>query len=50
VSDLDALGAVPALAFFEPAAKKRALVVFTDGEARRPRRLRRTSRRSRAST
>ena len=33
VSDLDALGAVPTLAFFRPAVKKRALVVFTDGES-----------------
>jgi hypothetical protein len=33
VSDLDALGAIPTLAFFRPAAKKRALVVFTDGES-----------------
>ena len=33
VTDLDALGAVPTLAFFRPAAKKRALVVFTDGES-----------------
>jgi hypothetical protein len=33
VSDLDALGAVPTLAFFRPVVKKRALVVFTDGES-----------------
>jgi hypothetical protein len=33
VTALDALGAVPTLAFFKPAAKKRALVVFTDGES-----------------
>jgi hypothetical protein len=33
VSDLDALGAIPTLAFFRPAVKKRALVVFTDGES-----------------
>lgn len=32
VTSLDALGAIPALAFFPPAAKKRAVVVFTDGE------------------
>jgi hypothetical protein len=33
VTALDALGAVPTLAFFKPAAKRRALVVFTDGES-----------------
>jgi von Willebrand factor type A domain len=33
VTDLDALGAIPTLAFFRPATKKRALVVFTDGES-----------------
>jgi von Willebrand factor type A domain len=33
VTSLDALGAVPTLAFFKPAATKRALVVFTDGES-----------------
>jgi hypothetical protein len=33
VTSLDALGAVPTLAFFAPKAKKRALVVFTDGES-----------------
>ena len=33
VTTLDALGAVPTLAFFKPATKKRALVVFTDGES-----------------
>ena len=33
VTDLDALGGVPTLAFFKPATKKRALVVFTDGES-----------------
>jgi von Willebrand factor type A domain len=33
VTALDALGAVSTLAFFKPAAKKRALVVFTDGES-----------------
>jgi hypothetical protein len=33
VTTLDALGVVPALAFFSPAATKRALVVFTDGES-----------------
>ena len=33
VTDLDALGAVPTLAFFKPATTKRALVVFTDGES-----------------
>jgi hypothetical protein len=33
VTALDALGVVPTLAFFSPAAKKRALVVFTDGES-----------------
>ena len=33
VTSLDALGAVPTLAFFAPKVKKRALVVFTDGES-----------------
>ena len=33
VTTLDALGAVPALNFFTPTAKRRALVVFTDGES-----------------
>jgi hypothetical protein len=33
VTTLDALGAVPTLAFFKPTIKKRALVVFTDGES-----------------
>jgi hypothetical protein len=33
VTTLDALGAVPTLAFFKPAIKKRAVVVFTDGES-----------------
>jgi hypothetical protein len=33
VTSLDALGALPTLAFFAPKAKKRALVVFTDGES-----------------
>jgi len=33
VTSLDALGVVPTLAFFSPKAKKRALVVFTDGES-----------------
>ena len=33
VTSLDALGVVPTLAFFGPAATKRALVVFTDGES-----------------
>ena len=33
VTALDALGAVATLAFFTPAAKRRALVVFTDGES-----------------
>jgi von Willebrand factor type A domain len=33
VTTLDALGAVPTLNFFTPSAKKRALVVFTDGES-----------------
>jgi hypothetical protein len=33
VTDLDALGALPTLAFFRPAITKRALVVFTDGES-----------------
>ena len=33
VTTLDALGAVPALNFFTPRAKRRALVVFTDGES-----------------
>jgi hypothetical protein len=33
VSDLDALGAIPTLAFFKPTARKRALVVLTDGES-----------------
>lgn len=33
VTALDALGAVPTLNFYTPSAKKRALVVFTDGES-----------------
>jgi hypothetical protein len=33
VTSLDALGAVPTLNYFRPAAKRRALVVFTDGES-----------------
>jgi len=33
VTALDALGAVPTLAYFTPTVKKRALVVFTDGES-----------------
>lgn len=33
VTSLDALGAVPTLAFFTPRVKKRALVVVTDGES-----------------
>lgn len=33
VTTLDALGAVPSLNFFTPRAKRRALVVFTDGES-----------------
>jgi len=33
VTTLDALGVVPTLAFFTPTIKKRALVVFTDGES-----------------
>ena len=33
VTSLDALGVLPTLAFFTPAVKKRALVVFTDGES-----------------
>ena len=33
VTTLDALGALPTLAFFTPAVEKRALVVFTDGES-----------------
>jgi hypothetical protein len=33
VTSLDALGAVPTLAFFKPAATKKAMVVFTDGES-----------------
>jgi hypothetical protein len=33
VTTLDALGVVPTLAFFTPKVKKRALVVFTDGES-----------------
>lgn len=33
VTTLDALGVIPTLAFFGPAAKKRAVVVFTDGES-----------------
>jgi hypothetical protein len=32
VTSLDSLGVIPTLAFFAPAAKKRAVVVFTDGE------------------
>lgn len=33
VTTLDALGAVPTLGYYRPQAKKRALVVFTDGES-----------------
>jgi hypothetical protein len=33
VTALDALGAIPTLGFFSPRAKRRALVVFTDGES-----------------
>ena len=33
VTTLDALGAVPTLNFFSPGVKKRALVVFTDGDS-----------------
>jgi uncharacterized protein (DUF58 family) len=33
VTTLDSLGVIPTLAFFSPAARKRALVVFTDGES-----------------
>ncbi|HEY5872760.1 MAG TPA: vWA domain-containing protein [Gaiellaceae bacterium] len=33
VTTLDALGALPTLSFFNPARKKRALVVLTDGES-----------------
>ena len=33
VTSLDALGVVPTLAFFKPAATRRAMVVFTDGES-----------------
>jgi len=33
VTTLDALGAVPTLAFFTPKTERRALVVFTDGES-----------------
>jgi hypothetical protein len=33
VTTLDALGAVPTLGYFRPQVKKRALVVFTDGES-----------------
>jgi hypothetical protein len=33
VTTLDALGVVPTLNFFRPDAKRRALVVFTDGES-----------------
>ena len=33
VTSLDALGAMPTLAFFTPKARKYALVVFTDGES-----------------
>src|SRR5262245_14323842 len=33
VTTLDALGVVPTLNFFRPAVKRRALVVFTDGES-----------------
>jgi hypothetical protein len=33
VTTLDGLGAVPSLNFFTPRAKRRALVVFTDGES-----------------
>jgi hypothetical protein len=32
ITTLDSLGALPTLAFFAPGAKKRAVVVFTDGE------------------
>ena len=33
VTTLDSLGVIPTLSFFAPAAKKRAVVVFTDGES-----------------
>jgi hypothetical protein len=33
VTTLDSLGAIPTLAFFNPPATKRAVVVFTDGES-----------------
>lgn len=33
VTTLDSLGVIPTLSFFGPAAKKRAVVVFTDGES-----------------
>jgi hypothetical protein len=33
VTTLDALGVLPTLGFYSPQAKKRALVVFTDGES-----------------
>lgn len=33
VTTLDSLAAIPTLAFFAPAARKRAVVVFTDGES-----------------
>lgn len=33
VTALDALGALPTLAFYTPAVERRALVVFTDGES-----------------
>ncbi|HEX4747477.1 MAG TPA: vWA domain-containing protein [Gaiellaceae bacterium] len=33
VTTLDALGAIPTLAYFTPSAKRRAVVVFTDGES-----------------
>jgi hypothetical protein len=33
VTTLDALGAIPTLGYFRPQVKKRALVVFTDGES-----------------
>ena len=33
VTTLDALGVVPTLNFFTPSVKKRALVVFTDGDS-----------------
>lgn len=33
VTTLDSLGVIPTLSFFAPAARKRAVVVFTDGES-----------------